>query len=244
MSTAREEGRRGLPGPAKLGVEKLHVEGGVVDHQPRIADEIGEVGGYRLEDGFVGEKLGRQSVHRDRLLGDVALRVDIDVERAAGRHVVEELDGADLDDPVAGIGIEAGRLGVEHDFTHVLSLPSARASNVRTSARAASSAAVRLDDEIGALPLFGIRHLAVKHPRERGLGHARSRQDPRPLHRRRGGDDQHPVEPSVGAGLVEQRDVEEQDVGVTMRGGKGGAILGDERVDRRLRSLRAARDRQ
>ena len=48
----------------------------------------------------------------------LALRVDVAVEGAAGRHVVDELDRADLDDPVAGVRIEPGRLGVEHDLTH------------------------------------------------------------------------------------------------------------------------------
>ena len=48
----------------------------------------------------------------------LALRVDVGVEDPPGRHVVDELDRAELDDAVAGVGVEPGGLGVEDDLTH------------------------------------------------------------------------------------------------------------------------------
>ena len=36
-------GQAALPGPAELGVQELHVEGGIVDDEPRVADEGGEL---------------------------------------------------------------------------------------------------------------------------------------------------------------------------------------------------------
>ena len=47
-----------------------------------------------------------------------AFGVEILVVDPAGRHVVEKLDRADLDDAVAFGGLETGGFGVEDDFTH------------------------------------------------------------------------------------------------------------------------------
>jgi hypothetical protein len=56
-------------------------------------------------------------VHRDRVGWHVALGVEIAVKRAAGRRVVDQLDGANLDDAMTAQSVEAGRLGVDDDFT-------------------------------------------------------------------------------------------------------------------------------
>src|SRR5262249_42889117 len=47
---------------------------------------------------------------------NVPLRVQIAVELAAGGNAVDDLHAADLDQPVAGGGIKAGRLRVQHDL--------------------------------------------------------------------------------------------------------------------------------
>ena len=52
-------------------------------------------------------------------LGDVALRVDEAVVDPPGRKVIVQFKTADLDDPVAGGGIEARRLRIEDDFPHL-----------------------------------------------------------------------------------------------------------------------------
>ena len=72
----------------------------------------------RGEDRLVGEEGGAQAVHVDGVLRHVALGIDVGVEGAPRRHVVDELDRADLDDPVAGVRIETGGFGVEDDLTH------------------------------------------------------------------------------------------------------------------------------
>ena len=66
------------------------------------------------------------------------------------------------------------------------------------------------------------------------LGHARPRQHPRALHRRGRRHHQHAVEPALGAGLEEERDVEDHDVGAGMRGREGLAVGRDQRMDARL----------
>jgi len=51
-------------------------------------------------------------VHLVRVDAVAPLGVDVEVELPAGGAAIDELDAADLDDPVARLGAEAGRLGV------------------------------------------------------------------------------------------------------------------------------------
>jgi hypothetical protein len=55
-------------------------------------------------------------VHLVRIDAVAALGVDVEVDPAAGQAPVDYLDAADLDDAVARLGAEAGRLGVEDDL--------------------------------------------------------------------------------------------------------------------------------
>ena len=45
-----------------------------------------------------------------------AVGIDVGVEIAAGRKAIFQLDGTDLDDPVAVFGAQPGRLGIENDL--------------------------------------------------------------------------------------------------------------------------------
>jgi hypothetical protein len=40
------------------------------------------------------------------------------MERPTGRHAVDHLDGANLDDTMAAQRVEPGCLGIDDDFTH------------------------------------------------------------------------------------------------------------------------------
>src|SRR4029077_8613824 len=51
---------------------------------------------------------------------DIALRVDIAVQPAAGRHVVDQLKRGDLDDPMSVLRVEPGGFGVDHTLAHDL----------------------------------------------------------------------------------------------------------------------------
>ncbi len=51
-------------------------------------------------------------------LGHVALGIHVAMEVLSGRKAVEQLDAADLDQPVALQGVEAGGFRVEHDLAH------------------------------------------------------------------------------------------------------------------------------
>ena len=54
----------------------------------------------------------------ESLPGHRPLRVDVLVIDPTGRHVVQQFDRADLDDPVALLGVETGGFGIQNDLTH------------------------------------------------------------------------------------------------------------------------------
>ena len=104
----------------QLGIDEAHVEAGIMGDQIALFEEgdklLGNLGKARLvpEEGVV-EAMDARRVGRHRPLG-----VEIGVEAAAGRDVVDELDGADLDDTIAGKRFEPGGFCVEDDFAHDL----------------------------------------------------------------------------------------------------------------------------
>ena len=126
------------------------------------------------------------------------------MEGAPGRDVVQELDAADLDQPVAVQAIEAGRFGVEDDLAHALLLScfaaeckrggrasagdsqAAEASARRiasTSRSAAVESAAGIDEEMRAAALLRVRHLAGQDGGELRLRHAGPGEHARALHR-------------------------------------------------------------
>src|SRR6267143_7279899 len=104
------------PGELELQVEELDVEVCVVDDQLGAVNEVqesaGDVGKARL----VGEKLARQPVYLERTLLDLALRVQVDVEMPLADAAAEDLHAAELADPVAEPGVQAGGFRIQHDL--------------------------------------------------------------------------------------------------------------------------------
>ena len=76
-------------------------EGGVVNDQRRIIDEIHEVLGEFGEERLVGQEFLRQAVHVEGLLRHVAFGIDVDVIELAGRNVVDQFNATDFHQPVA-----------------------------------------------------------------------------------------------------------------------------------------------
>ncbi len=84
----------------------------------RVAEEVqdllGDLGEERLVlQEFIGDAMDGQRVRMDLLVA----RVDVDVQRPAGREMVDQLDAADFDDAVGAV-VEAGGFRIEDDFTH------------------------------------------------------------------------------------------------------------------------------
>src|SRR5258708_7122990 len=92
--------QRGAVQALELGVEEFQVELGIVDDQSIAADEGEQLVGDSGEGRMRGEELGGEAMHLFRLRRYVALRIDIAMEDAPGRQVVEELDAGQLDDAV------------------------------------------------------------------------------------------------------------------------------------------------
>jgi len=81
-------------------------------------DELQELAGHVFEQRLVGQPLACEAMHGLRALVDVALRIQVAVEHAAGQPAVEQLHAADLDDAVIMLDFEAGGFRVEDDLTH------------------------------------------------------------------------------------------------------------------------------
>ena len=102
----------------ELGGEEFQVELGIVDDQPVAADEFQHLVDNRREGRMLREEFGGEAVHLFRLGRDVALGIDVAMEGAPGRQVIEQLDAGDFDDAVAVRRIETGGFRIENDLAH------------------------------------------------------------------------------------------------------------------------------
>ncbi len=163
-----------MAGAGELRIEEADVEGRVVDDQAAVAEKVDELLGDRREERLVGTGSDRDRPWTAKAPAATApLGVDVGVIAAPGRKVVEELDAADLDHPVAGRRIGPGRFGIEDDLAqHRSDLrsgprvaqdaagPSRKSSQDRPDLRfGRGKAAARVHKEMGPSPLFGVRHL-------------------------------------------------------------------------------------
>ena len=113
-----ELGARGKRGALELGVEKSDVERRVVDDPFRAARERDEFRGDLREFRLVLEVVPGHPVHFGRAGVDLALGVETEMDGAAGRAAVGDLERGELDDPVALLGVEPRGLGVDDDLAH------------------------------------------------------------------------------------------------------------------------------
>ena len=135
--------QRGDTEAREFRVEEPHVEVRIVDDQRRVADEGQEIVGDGGEHRLVGEKIVGQPMHRERLLRHRAFRIDVELPlavRPVADDVVDQLDTADLDDPVALIGAQPGGLGIQDDLTHgdPFCLAASRAAGAANGGRAST----------------------------------------------------------------------------------------------------------
>ena len=120
VSIDRSAGSGWTAQPVQLGVEKAHVEGGVVDHQRRVADEGPETRRRsRRRRGLSARNAVDSPWTAKASAGMSALRIDVD----GGRCVPVGTWLSSSTQPIstiaiAGGRIETGRFGVEDDFTH------------------------------------------------------------------------------------------------------------------------------
>ena len=119
-------GDRLAPQPRQLCIHEAHVEFGVVDDEPRIADEGEKFVNDACEDRLVLEDGGGMTVDARGVLGDLALGIDERVEDFSRQDLMDDFDRANFQHPVSVGRTKASRFGVEHDFTHSeLGLPRA-----------------------------------------------------------------------------------------------------------------------
>ena len=109
-----------LAAALQFGIDELDVEAGIVDHQRGIAQELQEFFDHMREDGLVGQEVAGQAVDAGGLDRHIAFGVQVELQRAAGGKMIQQLDAADFHDPVALARLEARRFRVEDDLTHWL----------------------------------------------------------------------------------------------------------------------------
>jgi len=126
----------------KFVVEEAAVELRVVGDDRRVAKEFQKPGDdIRMgEVRLAAQRLVGDACDADGGLGNGPAGIDVDLEFAAGWQVVEQLDAADLYDPVPFPGVESGCFGVEDDFAHV-SVPLAARRRERSAFRISSTCA-------------------------------------------------------------------------------------------------------
>ena len=90
-----------------------------MDYQLGAADVIQEFRRDFRELGLVAQELAREPMDFERTRLALALGIEIAVEVVAGETSIDELDAANLDDPVAQLSLEARRLGVQDYLSHI-----------------------------------------------------------------------------------------------------------------------------
>ena len=105
--------------PLQFRIDKAHVESGIVDNQDGIPDKLQEAIHNSGKIRIIGKELGRKAMHLEGALFDLTLRIDIDVIALTGRHMVDQLDGADFDNPVSLFRVDTRGFRIKNQFTHV-----------------------------------------------------------------------------------------------------------------------------
>ncbi len=123
------------PGEAQLGIEEREVERARCGsptrrraRSPGTRDDVAELG-------LPLSVVPRHAVHLGRTGVDVALGIEVEVQRAARGAAVHDFDRGDLDDSVALLRIEARGLGVEDDLAHAGSRQRRREHSTRGARR-------------------------------------------------------------------------------------------------------------
>ena len=200
-----------------------------------VLEGLGNAGEKRLRaQEIVGQAVDRIGVRRHRPLG-----VQIDVKDAAGRDVAHELEGADLDEAMTVVGLEAGGLGVKDDLAHQLRcrivacfLAQSRHDPPHL-VKCIVEAAAGIHNEIGVGPLVGIGGLAGQQPVELLLGHAGSGEGAPTLDLGGGAHHHEAIHGAVAADLEQQRNIEDDERLLRRRGGRdeAGFGLAHQRMD-------------
>ena len=142
----------------QFGIDKIHVEAGIVDDERGISDEGQKVFGLGGEEWLVFEEGRGKAVNGFGLLGHVAFGIQIDMVGLACWQMVQEFDGSDLHNAVALGGIEARGFSIENDFAQDLDPPLFQHSKKRFLHFQKCRSVVY--HGVGAAAFLGIWHLA------------------------------------------------------------------------------------
>ena len=111
-------GQLGMARCSQFGIQEFQIKAGIVDNQRGSFDEGKKIAGDMSKFWFVAQEIIAQTMHRERFRRHGTFRVDILVIGVARGHVIEQFHRADFHNAVTGCGVEPGRFGIQHDFTH------------------------------------------------------------------------------------------------------------------------------
>lgn len=158
----------------QFGVEKPEIEPGVVRDERSIPDKFEELMEDVPEQRLVCKKCARKAMHSLCACGHIPFRIVIGVIGFSGGDEIEQLHAADFHHPIARLRVESGGFGVENDFTHRLIyrtrgrrlqepfasyLPAQQIDKSNDLALGFRQRLAGIDDVVGTLALFGVRHL-------------------------------------------------------------------------------------
>ncbi len=92
--------------------------GRVVDDPFGVAREVEELGRDVAKPGLALQVVPRHAVHFGGAGIDLALGIEVQVQRAPGGPAVDHLHRGELDDAMPLLGIETRRFGIEDDLAH------------------------------------------------------------------------------------------------------------------------------
>lgn len=102
-------------------VDEAHIERCIVNDQRGLADESHEIIDDFDKPRLVAQKCGRQSMHLEGFFRHIAFGIDIDVKMFAGRHLIDDFQTADFDQPIAALWRQACRFGIENYLAYNIS---------------------------------------------------------------------------------------------------------------------------
>ena len=111
-------GKGRLRATFQLVVEKAQVEGSVVDHQSRVAEELQELVGNIGKARHSLDEVVVDAVDFARAFGNVAFRVEVAMELVSCRHAMLQFDAADLDDLVPLQRVQPCCFRIDDDLAH------------------------------------------------------------------------------------------------------------------------------
>src|SRR5690606_27213977 len=104
----------------QLGIQKLKIEGGIMDDDLCALNEVDNLLSHLFEPGMARQKLCCKAVNRQRFRVAVAVGIDVQMQIAPREGAIHHFDASHLDNPVTLRGIQTCGLSIQNDLAHAI----------------------------------------------------------------------------------------------------------------------------